>query len=893
MVKRLSYSGRNRLALILGAVAIIVCLAGVSGKIFYDYASEQVYEESIAQLDELAAQLFEKLDVQLEIQWNLLQKFQENCLTNDLTTQASLCQEIAHSEKDLSPYGQTFMLRAIDKDGYYYTETGKQGIWTGFDQIDDDDDDDDDGRQSFLIADWLDTNTYMAFVLKCSSPLLIDGREITHFVLLRPIQDMQPYFHSSAFGEQNLVYIVDINGTVLFEDGAIEGLTFEGKNVFHSLSQLTCTHGDSFESFVEYCNKNGRACTEVASGSQTYYVVYDRMPAYDWGMLFLVSSDEVASSTVSMVNSMLMVFVLVVFALLMLLAVVVSVFMRFQNNRKLLKVKIENEEALEKSNRLLEHTNEQLQISQHKIEEALDAANRATKAKSNFLANMSHDIRTPMNAIVGITELMEGDLDDREKMPAYIRKLKTSSNYMLGLINDILDMSKIESGEVSLNLEPLKMAEQAGQIESIIRSQSNEREQDFSMIVHEVAHEYLIGDSIRVRQIFINLLNNAVKYTQSGGKIRFEIREVPCALPGHATIVTSVIDNGYGMTAEYLEHLFEPFTREESSLTNKVQGTGLGMSITKNLVDLMDGTITVQSEPNKGTRFDVTLTMPIDKEAYEAEIVQSVVLVTTEETLANNMRAAFKEACIDLRVAASPENAVALLNERMADAVLLSGYLDNDKLTHAVNLLRAIVKDDTLIFCCDYAHRKHVRQMLKNSGVDGFIPRPFFLENLAVAVKNARGEITSGDDDMRTPLSGKRFLCAEDNELNAEILEALLAMHNATCDIYPNGVELVRAFESVHPGDYDAILMDVQMPKMDGMEATHHIRNSKNTLGRTIPIIAMTANAFSSDVQECLDAGMDAHLAKPVDIAALERTLHEILSRKSGGGATFSELKRR
>ena len=867
---------RNKLLTIIAIIALIavVCCSGVW---FYSYTQEMLYKESVSQLNELCSQVIEKLDVQIDIQWNYVGKLAEACDEESTLTIEEMSRQISHFEEYLSPQGTQILLRGIDEDGCYYTSEGKHGQWTGLDKLDQDAE-----TQSFLIANWLDNKSYMAFVIKSLGNLTVDGNKITHYVLLRSMDDMQQYFHSTAFGEQNMVYIIDVNGRVLFEDGSIEGVEFKGNNLFKNFESVTFPHMGNLANVLEEVSKDGSVCTDVNIGDKSVYLMYDSMPQYDWGMLYLVSSDDVATSTTEMIGTVLrMVVILIAF---MILAVILAfgLLSRFLYNKRALELRIESEERLEAANRVLEDTNIKLEQSYKTTENALEVAQNATRAKSSFLANMSHDIRTPMNAIVGLTKLMEGDIDDKQKMYYYIQKLEHSSNYMLGLINDILDMSKIESGEVHLNLEPLKMAEQAGQIESIIRSQSAEKNQNFVVTVHEVTHEYLIGDSIRVRQIFINLLNNAVKYTQTGGSIRFEIKEMPCDKEGYATILTSVIDNGSGMTPEYLKHIFEPFTREESSVTNKIQGTGLGMSITKSLVDLMGGEITVESEVGKGSRFDVLLTMPIDTESEHSAGVNSVLLISNEEILVANVEASLRDKSVEFASVSTIEDAFVSFDERKPEAIILSGYLENKDLADIVKILRERAGEDVIILCSDYAHRNLVKSLLTECGVDGFISRPFFFENLVRAIESVRTKKDDMDSERRSPLSGKRFLCAEDNELNAEILDALLGMHGASCVIYPSGVELVEAFAGVREGDYDAILMDVQMPRMDGMQATRAIRSSDNPLGRDIPIIAMTANAFSSDVQECLEAGMDAHLAKPVDIASLERTLHEVLAKKSG-----------
>ena len=859
------------------AITVIVLLVAAflfaAGMLFYRYTSDMLYEESVSQLEELSAQLFEKLDAQIELQWDYLDKIEDAFASSGDISSEEAAETLTHYENHLSPEGKQIYFRLIDANGHYYTHDGKNGFWVGYDSIRDEE------RQSFLLSNWGNEQSYMVFSQHVAGSITVGGNEITHIVLLRTMEDMRPFFHSTAFGNRNMIYIVDAAGLVLFEDGTLDGVDFVGRNIFHSLSDAAFPHITGIDALHDAGTQGGTVCTDVTIGEQHFYIVYDTLPQYDWGMLMLVSDADVATSTAEMISSMLQVFVFVLFLLLLLVLTAFVFIARVHRDRKVL-------EANERNERMLMAANLDLQKAQQETAEALTVAQAATKAKSQFLSNMSHDIRTPMNAIVGIATLMEHDVEDADKQRYYIKKIQNSSSHMLGLINDILDMSKIESGEVHLNTEPVRLAEQVGQIESIIRSQSNERRQTFTVIVHEIAHEYLIGDSIRLRQVYLNLLSNAVKYTPEGGDIRMELRELPCDEPGCATILTSVIDNGYGMTQEFLQHIFEPFSRAENSVTNKVQGTGLGMSITKSIIDLMGGTITVESEVNRGSRFDVTLTFPIDTEKQHEASVKSILLVTDDDVLISNIRAALSEEPVTLRVAATPDEAVSMLQAEPAEAVMLSGHLNDSDLGRTVGTLRSAAKDAVLVLCCDYAQRDLVRDVLLESGVDGFVARPFFYENLVRTVEGAHKAASPVDTESRSPLAGMRFLCAEDNELNAEILEALLTLNSATCKICKNGAEIVEEFKSVSPGDYDAILMDVQMPVMNGMDATRAIRGSENPLGATIPIIAMTANAFSTDVEDCLRAGMDAHLAKPLDISALERTLHDVLSTKVAGGDT-------
>ena len=420
---------------------------------------------------------------------------------------------------------------------------------------------------------------------------------------------------------------------------------------------------------------------------------------------------------------------------------------------------IDAQRRLTRSNRQLEVALRENKEINEQLEQARKYAERANASKTKFLANMSHDIRTPMNAIVGLAELMNHHIEEPELLKSYILKLQSSSEYLLDLINDILDLSKIENGSMDLKMEPMNLGAQIEKILTVIRPRIEKKNQNLTVQSDGTALESVLGDAVRFRQILMNLLSNAVKYTPDYGEITLVIHEKD-RNEQKRRYQFVVADSGIGMTPEFLEHIFDPFSREEE-IAEKIQGTGLGMAITKSIVDAMGGTIQVESTPGKGSRFSVELSF---------------------------------EAC--------PENA-------------------KEK-------------------------------------------------------ESAEDRIEEPKEGMAN-LSGMRFLCAEDNELNAEILTAMLELEGAQCTIYENGKLLADAFENVKQGDYDAVLLDVQMPVMNGYETARRIRSSQNTLGKTIPIIAMTANAFSEDAQKCIDAGMDAHIAKPLDITTLKHILYTLL----------------
>ena len=421
-----------------------------------------------------------------------------------------------------------------------------------------------------------------------------------------------------------------------------------------------------------------------------------------------------------------------------------------------------NNEIQTQAMKEMEESNKKLKKAKDITTEALQTAENANKAKTDFLSNMSHDIRTPMNAIIGMTSLIRHDAGNKAKVIEYADKIDISSQHLLGIINNVLDMSKIEAGKTVFKYTDFSILDFITELNTIFHSQIDEKNQTLTIIKENIRHEWVNGDQVHLMQIFSNLVSNAVKYTQEGGKIQFLVEECETKSSVYAKYRFLVSDNGMGMSADFKDTIFDAFTRAESSMTNKIQGTGLGMAITKNLVEAMGGTIDVESELSQGSCFEVL---------------------------------------IDLRIA-----------------------------------------EDRSVSSAEQAEK---------------------------------------DEPAGNVLKGMRFLCAEDNELNAEILMELLKIEGAECTICENGKRVLEAFEQSAPGDYDMILMDVQMPVMNGYEATKAIRRSSHELAKTIPIIAMTANAFSEDIQHSLAAGMNAHVSKPVEMKVLEKTIRSI---KSGGG---------
>ena len=847
----------------LQVLVIVLLVVGFSTALFLRfygaYIDKMLYAERQSQMNAVTDQLFAGLEEVVQTQWRDSDAYSNYIELGAISTTQELTRFM---EKQAQLNGLTDSgseLVAVDADGNAYSQNGPCGplqedrLQSGGERV------------SFAAPSRTAHQMQMFFLTRLQQPVTLSTAEggtvtLTYYGVARSMQVLTPYFDCVAYNGENSVYVLNDDGSCLFFSGS--PLLPQG-NVYDTLRQMDYLHGASVESVRAQLAAQGVAMADACFGGREYCCTLYRLEGAGWNLLFVVPAASVAANTLTMVNATVRLVLLFAAGLLVVCAAIIFILLRVRQKQM---VEIEH-----RATQALEQLNVELDRKNAALSQAVRQAQTASKAKSDFLANMSHDIRTPMNAIVGLTSLMEHETGASEKMRTYVQKVQLTSRHLLSLINDILDMSRIESGEVTLSREPFSLAEQIGQVDGIIRTHTADRGQSFEICVHEIVHEDLIGDAVRLRQVLLNLLSNAVKYTPNGGDIRLEIAEEPCAQPGLAALTFAVTDNGYGMTAAFQRRLFEPFTRAENSVTNRVQGTGLGMAITKNIVDMMGGDIQVQSAPEKGSRFTVTLQLEINAAADLSACCGSVLLVTAQKQLARNVAAALQNSGAALTVVASVPQAVQQLQAAPTEAVLLQGMLGTDALPGAIQALRAAAGERTLLFCLDTAQPDQVREALHQAGADGLVPRPFFRARLAAAIEAAS---TGTADVPPCPvLQGMRLLCAEDNPLNAEILSALLKMQGAVCTIYPDGAQLVRAFEQLPPSGCDAILMDVQMPVMNGYEATTAIRDSKNPLGRTVPIIAMTANAFAEDVQRSLAVGMNAHVSKPVDMALLERIL--------------------
>ena len=821
--------------------------------LYHTYIQDIIYEERLNQMEEITRQMFQNLEDVIDSHWDRVTEECNYLRDANIQTTDELCRHMK-KKYELSAYADhKITLMAVDSEGGYYTESGKRGLFRDLDYFEESPE-----KTSFVFDSMTDNQSKMVFLNRLPEPIYLQNGEkktsILYFGIAQDMEQLNPYFNCEAYNGNNSVYVLDDNGSKLFNSNQVE--LIKGHNVFSVLQNMKYLHNSSFEKTKAELEEKGCSYSNAVLDGTEYFYGLKRMENAEWTLIFLVPAEYVATNTLKLVN-FVMVFI-VIFTVIVAVCVMLGIsFVMYRNQQEAIRLERENNAKLEtvntklrqakqaaedafqvaqeanrskssflanmshdirtpmnaiigitslirhdagdkgkvieyadkidtssqhllgisfvmrrnqqeairverENNAKLETVNTKLRQAKQAAEDAFQVAQEANRSKSSFLANMSHDIRTPMNAIIGITSLIRHDAGDKGKVIEYADKIDTSSQHLLGIINEVLDMSKIEAGKTVFKYSDFSIPDFIQELDTIFRSQIYEKKQTLTITKENIRHEWVNGDQVHLMQIFSNLLSNAIKYTQEGGEIQLLAEECESNSSVYAKYRFLVCDNGMGMSADFKDRIFDAFTRAENSLTNKIQGTGLGMAITKNLVDLMGGTIDVESEPGQGSCFEVFMDLKIAEERSASPASQA----ETEEQ-------------------------------------------------------------------------------------DGNI------------------------------LKGMRFLCAEDNELNAEILTELLKIEGAECTICENGKRALETFEQSVPGDYDMILMDIQMPVMNGYEATKAIRRSSHELAKTIPIIAMTANAFSEDIQHSLTAGMNAHISKPVDMKTLEKTIRSI---KSGGG---------
>lgn len=548
----------------------------------------------------------------------------------------------------------------------------------------------------------------------------------------------------------------------------------------------------------------------------------------------------------------------------------------------------EEDKKLEAALKAEMEKDEKLRVQQDQLSVALTAAQQANKAKTMFLNSMSHDIRTPMNAIIGFTALAQTHIDNTEQVQDYLAKINTSSTHLLSLINDILDMSRIESGSVKLDEKPVHMPDLLHDLRTMIQGLINAKQLNLYIDTQDVQHEDVITDKLRLNQVLLNIVGNAIKFTPVGGDIIIHLVEKPCSINGYTTYEFSIKDTGIGMSSDFLGHVFDTFAREQSSTVSGIQGTGLGMAITKNIVEMMGGIIEVESEEGKGSKFTVTLSVRLANQPIrykpipelqgaralvvddDIDTCRSVCKMLRSIDMQPDWTVTGKEAVLRAQDAAelNDEYKVYIVDYLMPD---MNGI-------ETIRRIRRVIREDVPIIVLTAYDWSDFEKEAREAGATAFVAKPIFMSELRSVltqpVQMEEQKFESTDDSY--DYSGKRVLLVEDNELNRELATVILEETGMVIDCAEDGIEAVNIINEAPEDKYDLVLMDIQMPRMDGYTATREIRTLSNNRKANIPIVAMTANAFDEDRRKAFECGMNGHIVKPIDMKEIAKVFDQI-----------------
>ena len=860
------------LTLVIG-IGVVFALSS-----YRDYLDELIYQERLNQMTEVTKELYSSMDMLMSNEWATAQFIRDGAIGEQPETLEQLTEYLKKIQNTYHAGSNKLTPIAIDDSGRYYTASGKKGVIYNIEKLVDC------GERISSVTNIFGTDeTDILFIYRLEEPIRLGSCTISYCGYIKDFSIIINRYHTDAFCGQSAAYLMNDSGTKLYAtDSEARGQIFVGRNIYSILEDMTYTHGNSYASCMQTLQETGNSIANASLNGTEYYLCLHRMADTNWVLMLVIPAQYVATNTQILIDSVIKTLLFAGLALAGILVCILIISMRMRQQEQLYRQEQENSAKLEASRREAER-------AKHAAEEAFKVADAANNSKSSFLTNMSHDIRTPMNAIVGFADLLERDADDPQRVREYTKKIKSSGQHLLGLINDVLDMSKIEAGKTNLSLTEERIADVIDGAETLIRPQMLKKGHAFEVRTHDVQHESILVDKLRLNQILLNLLSNACKYTPDGGHIVLSVTELPNRRPQYASFRFTVQDNGYGMTEEFAARIFDTFTREENSVTNKVQGTGLGMAITRSLVKLMGGQVSVQTQKGKGSTFTVELELQISDEMgnasfWEQNGILRILVVDDSAQVCRDIALSMKKYGVEVKYALSGEEAVRIVREDCDfDAVMIDWYMTSmSGRQTAIELRRLMQRPCPFILLSSYDLNDTIAKS-EELPVDGILAKPFFVSKLRATLDEILHghEVGEGAEEF-SALNGLHFLAAEDNELNAEILREMLKIVGASVDICENGRLVVDAFQRSAPGQYTAVLMDVQMPVMNGLEATRAIRASVHPLAVTIPIIAMTANAFSEDIHDCLEAGMNAHVSKPIDMACFEQTVRRVLGLEDG-----------
>ena len=720
-------------------------------------------------------------------------------------------------------------------------------------------------------------------------PLSVGAEKMEYLFVYYKLDSYLGLLKMESFGGNGRIRIIDSRGTTLLHsdnlpDSENRYLFFGTFKNAEFLRHDIVKDSDSFREYV-LSEKSDAIHVKLDSGEDEI-ISFARIPDTDWHIVISIDQSLVMGTRLLSVEkigrtSMLAVMLIVLFALLAIFVVV------YQSQRQ---TEAQNKE-LEKLNEQLRVNNTSLEEARHLAEQSFRVAEEANKAKSTFLSNMSHDIRTPMNAIIGFTTLAASNIDNQEKVKDYLSKILSSSNHLLSLINDVLDMSRIESGKIYLEEQEANLSDILHDIKTIITGQIHAKQLELYMDVMDVTDEDVYCDKTRLNQVLLNLLSNAIKFTPAGGTVSVRVAQLPNAPEGSGLYEIRVKDTGIGMSQQFAKRIFEPFERERTSTVSKIQGTGLGMAISKNIIDMMGGTIEVHTEQDKGTEFVIRVALRLQPERRSAEKIKELeglkaLVVDDDFNTCDSVTKMLVQ--VGMRSEWTLFGKEAILRARQSielgdafHAYIIDWRLPDMNGIEVTRQIRALGDETPIIILTAYDW-SDIEAEAKAAGVTAFCSKPMFMSDLRETLLAALGQQKAESGSILPHVNDafrfkeKRLLLVEDNELNREIALEILGEYGFQIDSAENGVQAVEKVTASKPGDYDLVLMDIKMPLMDGYEATRRIRALENPALAGIPILAMTANAFDEDRKAAMDCSMNGFLSKPIQIEELIHTLQSV-----------------